>query len=42
MQKGIGKDQSVFLTSVCQETHNTLILLYNIRILSNEDRDYFL
>ena len=30
------------LASVCQETHSTLILLYNIWIFSNEDRDYFL
>ena len=30
------------LASVCQETHNTLILLYKIRIFSNEDGDYFL
>ena len=36
------RGRTFFLTSVCQETHNTLILLYKIRIFSNEDRDYFL
>ena len=36
------KDTIKLGISVCQETHNTLISLYNIRIFSNEDRDYFL